>query len=866
VSSRSRDRVKPELVAIFRVFAVGTSVAFAIYVLAPAMKRSKDFFQPYFVSQLTGAAKTELVVIFSLILVSLFLTGIPSRILRSLKVGLIPIRHWIWAPSAVIFWVALEHGQLKLAWGTLSMAMLLAVVAQLIPRISVAASVAGPGANDPDLPLPENGQDLLGRERLVNELIARIVLDQPPVIAVTGEYGDGKTSLLNLTVGELKRTQGEKAPIIVRFSPWLATDSNTLVLSLLESVIAEIRTELLIPGIGRDAARYARTLLGAVPRLDRLKEMFAERSQAERIGALANHISKTQRRVLVVLDDLDRMQPNELETVFKILRGTDKLSNVTFICAFDPAELQGILKASRPNQDPAKFLEKFFPTEVRIPRADPAEFQAIVSKRLSALVAYYDPSLSGDADKRFEELWDDGADRYLTNLRRVKLFINRLGQSLQQIAGEVNVFDFITLELIREVKPMLYEEIYRQRGDFWDRDLAFEIAYKGPFVADEKMAREERAKYYDTLKGSIDSSQRFVLDLLARLFPKFAEYHHGRRGTTKSMASSEAEKSRHIFHPRCFRQYFSLSVPTELFSQSEFSAFRSAIRARHEGQVAKAFSDQFQTLFNQEFKRWHFMHVIASNWEGFGMTEARGLCRGMARSSLPWVLDAFELGDAVDVTGATLLQIKEGEERRTFLHEVVRESASPVYRFLLLNRLEEKLNDPSGIPAGWRFRAAGFGNSRTPASSEVLSDIAEAKLMLKVQMRESYIVPNAPSIFQQLESLGPRRIEPIVVLFEWQKLGEDAASDQQTYLIDLFERRPEDLKAFLPLMFRVEFIDDYTTLKALIDYRKLSELIDKNEDILDAQKVAQFRKRFASDAQTDVKLKNGILSAAAEPA
>jgi hypothetical protein len=854
VSSRIWRKAKAELSGILCAFGIGTAATFAIYLAAPALKASKEFFRPFFAPQLTIGATAELLVAISLLLVWIFLAGIPSRIFRSLSVGLIPVERWVWAPSAFIFWILLDSGHLKSACGTLGMATMLTALALLIPQLSSVPRARAHGTNDPDVPVPENGQDLLGRTKLINELLARVLLDQPPVIALTGEYGDGKTSLLNLAVGELKRIQGNKTPIIVRFSPWLATDSNTLVLSLLESVISEIRTELVIPGIDRDAARYARTLIGAVPRLDRLKEMFAERSQDERIAALANHISKTQRRVLVVLDDLDRMQSNELETIFKVLRGTDRLSNVTFICAFDPAELRGILKASRPNQDPAKFLEKFFPAEVHIPKVDPSEFKVLVSKRISDVVVRYEPNSTGDSDKQVEKLWEDGADRHLTNLRRVKLFINRISQSLQQIAGEVNIFDFIRLELIREVTPEVYEEIYLQRGNFWDRGLAFETAYKGPLFWDEKTAEEERGKYYDALKKSVVPGRRFVFDLIAGLFPSFGAHHGAGREKAEPLSSRDAEKARRIFHPRCFRQYFSLSVPTEFFSQSEFSAFRSAIKGRGEEEVANTFGNKFQTFSNQEFKRWHFIHVIESHWEEFGIVEARGLCRGMAGNSLRWVIDAFELGDAIDVTGATLLQTDNSTDRRKFLADIVNESTSPLYPFILLQRLEGKLNDPSGIPPTWRFRAVGFGRSQTVMNSEILTDITDTKVKLKERMRKSYLSPGAPSIFQQLESLGSHRIEPIIVLFEWQKLGEDAAADEHEYLLDLFNRSPQDLNMFLPLMFRTQFIDDYSTLKALIDYCKLSELIDRNETILDGEKVAQFRKRFAADNQTQVKV------------
>ena len=201
---------------------------------------------------------------------------------------------------------------------------------------------------------------------MIESMVSTILLDQPSIVAVTGKYGDGKTSFLNLAVGHLRKSI-HNAPIIVRFSPWLAGDSNALVLSLLNSIVAEIKREFVIPGLSADAARYARTLLSIVPWTERLKDLVVESSQEGRIDALVDRIARVHRRVLVVLDDLDRVEAKELETVLKLLRGSDKLSNITFLCGFNWDEVALILKASRPHQDTETFIEKFFPIEFQSP-------------------------------------------------------------------------------------------------------------------------------------------------------------------------------------------------------------------------------------------------------------------------------------------------------------------------------------------------------------------------------------------------------------------------------------------------------------------------------------------------------------------
>ncbi|MFZ1009459.1 MAG: P-loop NTPase fold protein, partial [Candidatus Sulfotelmatobacter sp.] len=272
---------------------------------------------------------------------------------------------------------------------------------------------------EPDLPVPEGGEDLLGRRELIESVVSTILLEPPPIVALTGRYGDGKTSFLNLAIAELGRSQEIEVPIIVRFSPWLAGDSNALVLSLLTSIVAAIREKLFVPGLSGDAVRYARTLLSAVPWTERLKDFIGEPSQEGRIDALVDRIGRVRRRVLVVLDDLDRMEAKELETVLKLLRGSDKLSNITFLCAFDRDEVSQILKGTRPNQDTVVFIEKFFPVEFRLPEIDSAQLRSFFSQRVDRVLERAGLPKQ-DLTKEAEAAWDGGLDQHFLNLRKIK--------------------------------------------------------------------------------------------------------------------------------------------------------------------------------------------------------------------------------------------------------------------------------------------------------------------------------------------------------------------------------------------------------------------------------------------------------------
>jgi hypothetical protein len=778
------------------------------------------------------------------LLVVAALKNLPAKIWHSLRLGLVPISNWVWAIATAAFWIAYERHRTGVAWGSLASAAAVSITAYLIGKASTSgADRRGTGLLDPDLPVAEGGEDLLGREGMIESLVSTILLEPPAVIAVTGGYGDGKTSFLNLAIGELRKSREIQVPIIVRFSPWLAGDSNALVLSLLNSIVAEVRSNYVVPGLSADAARYARALLSAIPWTERLKDVISEPSQEGRIDALVNRVAKIRNRVLVVLDDLDRVEAEELETVFKILRGSDTLSNVTFLCVFDKKEVALVLKKTRPQQDTPTFIEKFFPLEFHLPEIGSDELQRFFSEGLARVLTHHALSYD-DLTKSVERIWEGGGGQYFRNLRRVKLFLNKIGRSLQLIGGEVNVEDFIKLELIRDIEPALYDRIYRDHSRFWNQNFAFEARFRDRYLREED-AKKERTEYYERVRASIEQKP-YVLQLLEDLFPQFAMSQ--RRFGLAAVDAVKAEKDKRIFHPRYFRQYFLLKVPSELFPQKEFTKFLSSVRREGEDEAAERFSTTYRSLVNEDFKRWHFMNLIDIRFDEFDSPVARGLCRGMARNSSPWPTDDFRALIAVRSTLTALKDIAGSDARSDFLRKIIGESASDLYTLSLVWQLRALLEDPSQSLEGQQFRAVGFSSPEAEPVARILSDLDDVKECVREQLRNHYLVPDAPSVFEQYGKVGMGGIAPNYLMIAWRRLGPDAEADQRVYLRDLFARRPQDLNEFLKLMFRADFIDDYTALAPLIDYSELAELIAQNESILDPERVQKFRKRYNAES------------------
>jgi len=340
-------------------------------------------------------------------------------------------------------------------------------------------------------------------------------------------------------------------------------------------------------------------------------------------------------------------------------------------------------------------------------------------------------------------VWEKGGASYFQNLRRIKLFVSRVQHSLERVGTEVNVQDFLKLELVRDIAPSIYDTIYRNPEYFYS-DLAFEVRFTSKLFLDDKHAKQRRAQFFDEMIAARPGDKHDLAQVLEGLFPSFAEYR-GKLGG-RSVDGATAEKDKRIFHPRFFRQYFLLKVPSELFSQKEFNAFQSSIRSATEDEVKRKTSEMVRSLEQEDFKRWHFVHRIETVFEGFNATTKRGLCRGLVANSQLWSSDAFEFFDAVRCIRMALSDMKDSSDRQAFLMIVTAESTSTLCALLMVEMLQKEA--PEVMPPDHR----------------------PIEMALAEKMRRHYLDSGAPSIFEEF-SADAGKIEPIQLLFGWRRLG-----------------------------------------------------------------------------------------------
>ncbi|GEM_PF-5992300 len=249
-------------------------------------------------------------------------------------------------------------------------------------------------------PVRSQVEDLLGFQVQAN-WIAKDLLDRfdrdpscGSCVAISGEYGAGKTSLLCLTehsVRELRpglqkpAVRGAKpGVVVVRFNPWWLIhekgDSQGLFYRFASAIVRELESEC--PGRKKDLRKWIRALatIGApvattiasvaaspavrvaVKGIKDLLVMLSDPNTPTLEGLIEQlpilvMTDGIYKPIVVVLDDLDRLFPDELLEILKLVRMFQELSGIHFVLAMDDEKVAQIITESL-HVDGEQFLAK----------------------------------------------------------------------------------------------------------------------------------------------------------------------------------------------------------------------------------------------------------------------------------------------------------------------------------------------------------------------------------------------------------------------------------------------------------------------------------------------------------------------------
>ncbi len=188
------------------------------------------------------------------------------------------------------------------------------------------------------------------------------------VFGIDGPWGGGKTSFLNLAKERWKDVASDTV-VVFTFEPLRYASEPDLSERFIKDLCAAIRQKVFAPELLPVASRYSRILKGKTE-LSVLGIKFSLEPSTETIDELLADIDdllkQLGRRLIVIVDDLDRLESKLVNNVLFTVRRTFKLSQATYILCYDTEALLASTASKDEGARAREFLEKFITAKLNL--------------------------------------------------------------------------------------------------------------------------------------------------------------------------------------------------------------------------------------------------------------------------------------------------------------------------------------------------------------------------------------------------------------------------------------------------------------------------------------------------------------------
>jgi predicted KAP-like P-loop ATPase len=242
-----------------------------------------------------------------------------------------------------------------------------------------------------DTPIKQPDQDEFGITPFAAGIAQGISKMKAPAgytIAINGPWGAGKSSAINLIRHYLKTEHADNGFEVIDFRCWWFRGEEALTLAFLQELNAALVKSIggkethLIPEIGK-LLLQARPVVGPAINMATGSPLgtlfsgamkFSERFfQSESLESLFQRLEKVLevqgKRFLFIIDDIDRLTPDEALIVFTLIKSVGRLPNVVYLVAFDRKVSEKAIADRFPSEGPA-YLEKIIQSSFDLNRAD----------------------------------------------------------------------------------------------------------------------------------------------------------------------------------------------------------------------------------------------------------------------------------------------------------------------------------------------------------------------------------------------------------------------------------------------------------------------------------------------------------------
>lgn len=315
----------------------------------------------------------------------------------------------------------------------------------------------GFSVDDTEIKLEDN--QIKYAETLVKKLKNTDLSKESFAVSITGEWGSGKSTFLNTMKEKIKEA---KFAEIVEFNPWLCNSPEQVTQDFFATLIDKLSPKH--STLSRDINKYAKLLnkiakpslsffgidLDLTPGDDSLDELKEN---------ISNKLAKLPKKVVILIDDTDRLEGNEVFEILRLIRNTADFKNVIYIATYDKEYVTDVLKDNK-IEDPSAYLEKIFQVEVHLPKVEKIKLWKTFQ---NDIYNQFNIKEQATANTILSQLSNDAKLILQTskNYRQIKRLARRyivfIDYANNNLGNEINQINLFWLEILQEQDPQIYD-------------------------------------------------------------------------------------------------------------------------------------------------------------------------------------------------------------------------------------------------------------------------------------------------------------------------------------------------------------------------------------------------------------------------
>lgn len=452
----------------------------------------------------------------------------------------------------------------------------------------------------PDLPITKSSEDKLNRESFA-ESLADVILRSafPPsfTVGLYGAWGSGKTSLLNMVIEQVERRSADV--IILRFNPWLCSDPKQLITQFFKQLASAIKIKKpaadtvcelvdqyadlfdaasIIPYAGSAIAAAGKVFIAKARNRMKRKNNDMQEQKDEIIRTMV----KENLKIIVSIDDIDRLSEEEIIAVFQLVKSLADFPNAVYLLAFDYDVVVRAL-ATVQHGDGREYLEKVMQVPFEIPVPSMASIHDALFSKLNGILGDIPDSRWDKAT--WAELFQYGIKNYIKSIRDVIRYSNVFYLKYQLLQDETDPIDLLGLTCLQVFEPAVYSTLNNYKDMLCGSINSY--SYERQHADEEKIKKA----VCDIFSDGIAANDEAAKNILGILFPKtkvalernysFGRYYDYRKFLIHC----------NIAVPECFDRYFSLSLGDDAIPTA---TMRNLIYEANESEVATNITQLYQ--------------------------------------------------------------------------------------------------------------------------------------------------------------------------------------------------------------------------------------------------------------------------------